>query len=125
MFEEITLNSKYYYHNMISIIMVFVWIIFAFKGYKSTDEKFKYRVSIWIIGFCLIQEVIDFINRIFLDSVYTFSIQRDLPFLQFCQISFYFTLICLFLSNKTLSNNGKYSVNHFFYNLSIKIIYIN
>ena len=114
MFEEITLTNKYYYHNVISCIMLFVWVYFGIKGSSLNNQKSKYKISIWIIIICLIQEIIDFINRIFLDPVYIFSIQKDLPLLQFCQISFYFSLLCIFLTKKDINNN-KYSVNQFLF----------
>ena len=43
-----------------------------------------------------------------------FSIQRDLPFLQFCQISFYFSLICI-LSSKSYNHKDKYSSHNFLF----------
>ena len=115
MFEEIATSSKHYYHNIISFIMLGAWIYFAIKGSYSKNKKFTYKVSAWIIIFCLFQESIDFINRIFLDPNYTFSIQRDLPLLQFCQISFYFSLLCIFFTRKTINHDQKYSLNQFLF----------
>ena len=116
MFEEIAINSKYHYHNLVSFTMLGVWIYAGIKGYKLKSQKFKYDISIWIIIACLIQEFIDFINRIFLDSNYVFSIQQDLPLLQFCQISFYFSLLCIFIARKNINdNNKKYSINQFLF----------
>ena len=42
-----------------------------------------------------ILDIVVLINFI-LDSNYNFSIQRDLPFLHFCQVSFYFSIFCIF-----------------------------
>ena len=70
MLEEITLTNKYYYHNIISCIMLFAWVYFGIIGSRLNNQKSKYKISIWIIIVCLIQEIIDFINRIFLDPVY-------------------------------------------------------
>ena len=100
MFDELAINNKYFYHHIISVIMLVIWIYIGIKGYRIKDFTVRRNISILIIAVCLIQEIIDFINRIFLDSNYLFSIQRDLPFLQFCQISFYFSLLCIFLSKK-------------------------
>ena len=115
MFEEISIDSKYYYHNFLSFIMLAVWVFAAVKGYKLKSYKFKRKISIWIIIGCLTQEIIDFINRMFLDSNYLFSIQTDLPLLQFCQISFYFSLLCIFLTREEVTNDRKYSFNQFLF----------
>ena len=118
MFDELAINNKYFYHHIISVIMLVVWIYVGIKGYRIKDFTVKRNISILIISVCLTQEVIDFINRLFLDSNYLFSIQRDLPFLQFCQISFYFSLLCIFLSKKAIARDGKYSSNQFLFDCS-------
>ncbi len=113
MFAELPTDSKFFYHNMLSIIMVFIWIYFGYKGYKLRNTKALQSLSKWIIVFCLVQEILDFSNRIFLDPSYTFSIQRDLPFLQFCQVSFYFSLACIYLSRY-----NKNKLNQFLFDCS-------
>ena len=115
MFEEISINSKHYYHNIISFIMLGIWIFIGVKGYKLRKYNSKFKISFWILVVCLFQECIDFINRLFLDPMYTFSIQRDLPFLQFCQLGFYFSLLCIYLTKDRVSDNQKYSINQFFF----------
>ena len=95
MFESIPLDNKYFYHNIISLFMLMVWIIVGLKGYNLKDLSIKSKISMYLITFSLLQEIVDFINRIFLDPNYLFSVQRDLPFLLFCQISFYFSLLCI------------------------------
>ena len=85
MLQELPIADKYYYHHCISFIMLGVWIYVGIKGWKSNNQYVKNKLATLIIAVCLIQECIDFINRIFLDSNYIFSIQRDLPLLQFCQ----------------------------------------
>ncbi len=114
MFAELPIDSKYFYHNCLSLIMIVVWIFIFIKGYKIQDDILKNKISKWIIIFCLSQEVLDYINRIFLDSSYVFSIHRDLPFLQFCQISFYFSLICIFYK-RNYDFKGKYSFYNFLF----------
>ena len=118
MFEELPLNSKHFYHNILSIIMLVVWCFFIYKGYKTKDHIIKNKISIWIVSFCFIQEAIDFINRIFLDPIYIFSIQRDLPFLQFCQVSFYFSILCLLYTKKEINKGDNYSLNQFLFDAS-------
>ena len=115
MFTELTIENKYYYHNLISLMMIGMWIYVGIKGYHLKNERLKNRLSIWIISGCLIQESIDFMNRIFLDPNYTFSIQRDIPLLQFCQLSFYFSLLCIFLTKKNVIRGNTYSINQFLF----------
>ena len=115
MLQELPIADKYYYHHCISFIMLGVWIYVGIKGWKSNNQYVKNKLATLIIAVCLIQECIDFINRIFLDSNYIFSIQRDLPLLQFCQISFYFSLLCIFLKRKNINNDTKYSFNQFLF----------
>jgi len=95
--------------------MLMIWFYIGFKGYKLKDHKRRSIISKWIIIFCLLQEMLDFSNRLFLDPLYTFSIQRDLPFLQFCQISFYFSLLCIYLSGYKVKESNKYSYNQFLF----------
>jgi len=109
MFEELNLSQKFYYHNLVSIIMLLLWILIGFKGYQLRNHKNILFTSNWIIIICLIQEALDYINRLYLDLNYTFSVQRDLPFLQFCQISFYFSLICIVLSKKIKFEKTKFT----------------
>tara|TARA_Y100001978_G_scaffold189122_1_gene191123 strand:+ start:5096 stop:5872 length:777 start_codon:yes stop_codon:yes gene_type:complete len=118
MLEEISLIDKYFYHNCFSVITTLVTIYIGYNGYKLKNKKNIRFFSFCIIIFCLIQEVFDYINRLFLDNSYLFSIQQDLPFLQFCQISFYFSLLCIFYSNKRISPNKNYSLNQFFFDVS-------
>ena len=118
MLQELDINSKYYYHNIVSFIMLGFWIYVGIKGYKLRNSNNKHKISMGIILFCLILESIDYINRMFLDQSYTFTVQKDLPFLQFCQISFYFTLICIYISKKNNVINKKYTINQFLFDSS-------
>jgi len=109
MFNELSLENKYFYHNLISFFMFLVCIYAGIKGYLLRDSKIKDKITLFFISFCLFQEIMDYANRFFLDPIYTISIQRDLPFFQFCQISFYFSLICMFLmigKKNSLKKNG-------------------
>ena len=118
MLEQITLDSKYYLHSILSLLMLGFWIYIFYKGVSFKERKYKHKVSILIVSFCLVQEIIDYMNRIFLDPNYTFSIQSDLP-LQFCQISFYFSLLCIIFSMKNRESNNKYSVNQFLFDSAL------
>ena len=118
MIQALEFTDKHFYHNLISFIMLGIWIYSGIKGYNLNNIKAKRKISIYIISICLLQELFDFTNRIFLDSDYMFSIQRDLPFLQFCQISFYFSLLCIFFTNNSVSDNQKYSLKQFMFDCS-------
>jgi uncharacterized membrane protein YwaF len=118
MIQSIDIIDKYFYHNCISFIMLGIWIYIGVKGYNLNSIKAKRKISIYIISICLVQELLDFTNRIFLDSDYMFSIQRDLPFLQFCQISFYFSLLCIFFTRDSVYDNQNYSLKQFIFDCS-------
>ena len=90
MFNELSISSKYFYHNCLSILMIFVWLFIFIKGYKVKTHTNKNKISKLIITICLAQEILDYINRIFLDSNYIFSVQRDLPFYNFVRLVFIF-----------------------------------
>ncbi len=105
MFSELSIINKFYYHHLLSILMLGVWCYIGFQGYKLKDQKRRSIISKWIIISCFLQEILDFSNRLFLDPLYNFSLQTDLPLLQFCQISFYFSLLCIYLSMKKVKDS--------------------
>ena len=118
MIQALEFTDKHFYHNLISFIMLGIWVYSGIKGYNLKNIEAKRKISIYIISICLLQELFDFTNRIFLDSDYMFSIQRDLPFLQFCQISFYFSLLCIFFTKNSVNDNQKYSLKQFMFDCS-------
>ena len=89
-------NLLYYYHNFLTIIMVFLWIAFSFIGHKIQNKHIVYKITCGLIIFSVLQEVLDYINRIFFDELYVISFQSDLP-LQFCSIGYYFSVFGLFM----------------------------
>ena len=94
-------EELYYYHNLLTIIMIFFWVAISFLGYKAKNKEFIKKISYGLISFSIIQEILDYINRFFLDELYTISLASDLP-LQFCSIGYYFSLfgIIMVISNK-------------------------
>jgi len=108
MFHQITLNQALEYHIVISWIMCFFIFSFSFLGYylnkhyKETD--YIKNISIFLIIFCISQEILDHLNRFFLDINYTMSWQRDLP-IHFCHIAFYFSLIAIYCKIKKDTTN--------------------
>tara|TARA_B000000557_G_C20714143_1_gene417218 strand:- start:170 stop:946 length:777 start_codon:yes stop_codon:yes gene_type:complete len=115
---ELSLIDKHFYHNWLSVITTIITICIGFYGIKLRNIKKIRFFSFCLISFCLIQEIFDYVNRIFLDKSYIFSIQQDLPFLQFCQISFYFSLLCIYFSLKKISIYKNYNLNQFFFDVS-------
>ncbi len=104
MLDRLTLDQAWSHHITISWIMCFFWFLFSFLGYYLKNKNHINNISIFLVFFCLAQEVLDHINRFFWDLDYTVSWQRDLPF-HFCHIAFYFSLIVIYWKiNKKSSN---------------------
>lgn len=78
-----------------------MWILFSFIGYKLKNKVIITKISYGLIGFSIVQEIVDYINRIYLDELYIISLSSDLP-LQFCSIGYYFSVfgIIMVVSNK-------------------------
>ncbi len=91
----------YYFHNLLTTIMIGMWILFSFIGYKLKNKVIITKISYGLIGFSIVQEIVDYINRIYLDELYIISLSSDLP-LQFCSIGYYFSVfgIIMVVSNK-------------------------
>ena len=81
----------YYLHDLLAYVMIAICLLVSYAGYKIKNIKYKKYISIFIIIFCLLQECVDYLNRIFLDELYKISLTTDLP-LQFCNIGFYFSI---------------------------------
>jgi len=82
--------------------MCILWIIFSIVGFylnKNNKIDALRKISYFLISFCIIQEILDYSNRAFLDPNYIFSWQTDLPF-HFCHIAFYFSLIAIYFKIK-------------------------
>ncbi len=91
----------YYFHNLLTCIMIVIWVVFSFIGYKIKNKMIITKISYGLISFAIFQEIADYINRIFLDELYIISLSTDLP-LQFCSIGYYFSVfgIIMAVSNK-------------------------
>ncbi len=87
----------YYYHNSLTLFMLGVWMIFSYIGYSFNKRPIIHKISYGLIIFSILQEILDYINRIYLDELYTLSFASDLP-LQFCSIGYYFSLIGLVMA---------------------------
>jgi len=94
------------YHNQLTAIMVIIWGMAVFAGYKIKNQQYKKRISYIIIIFALSQEIVDYINRFLLDELYHTSLRTELP-LHFCAIGFYFSLAGIFIASNNKKINPK------------------
>ena len=108
-------EQLYYYHNLLSIIMLFICILFCYLGCRLKSYRSKKKLSLFLIYFCLLQEFIDYVNRIYWDDLYHFSWATDLP-LQFCVIGFYFSIIGVYLGMSYKKINHK--TEQFFFDVA-------
>jgi len=99
-------EQLYYLHDTLTIFMVFIWLTIVYLGLVLNNNKYKTYISYGLIGFAIIQEILDYINRIFLDELYDFKLSTDLP-LQFCIIGFYFSLFGIYMSISKKKFNPK------------------
>jgi len=100
-------EKLYYYHNLLTIIMVFSWITISYLGIKIKNKDLITKISYCLIGFSVIQEILDYLNRLFVDELYTMSLSADLP-LQFCSIGYYFSLIGIVMAVSKKKYNMKF-----------------
>ena len=99
-------EQLYYLHDLLTYIMIGLCLIISYVGYKIKTTKLKTQISIIIIAFCITQEIIDYLNRIFFDELYNFSLGTDLP-LQFCVIGFYFSIVGIIMAVANKNFNPK------------------
>ena len=105
--KPLSTELLYYFHNLLTLIMLGVWIVFSFIGYKLKNQKTITKISYGLIGFSILQEIMDYTNRIFLDELYVISLSTDLP-LQFCSIGYYFSIIGIIMSISEKKYNIKF-----------------
>jgi len=105
--KPLSTELLYYFHNLLTFIMIGVWIVFSFIGYKLKNQKTITKISYGLIGFSILQEIMDYTNRIFLDELYVISLSADLP-LQFCSIGYYFSIIGIIMSVSEKKYNIKF-----------------
>ena len=104
--KMLSYDELYIYHNQTTMLMVIVWALVSYLGYKLTNDRHKQRISYTIVAFGLAQEALDYINRIFLDQAYSMSLNTDLP-LHFCHFGFYFSLAGIIMAVKNSQVNPK------------------
>ena len=99
-------EQLYYLHDLLTYIMIGLCLIISYAGFKIKAPRLKIQISLVIIIFCVTQEILDYLNRIFFDELYIFSLGTDLP-LQFCVIGFYFSIFGIIMAIADKSFNPK------------------
>ena len=99
-------DQLYHLHDSLTLLMIGVSLIIIYLGIMLKNNRYKLYISYGLIGFAVIQELIDYINRIFLDELYNFKLSTDLP-LQFCVIGFYFSLFGIYMTVSKKKFNPK------------------
>jgi len=87
-------QALYDSHNLITLILFFVWLIVCVLGYKLKNDIYKKNITIFFISISFIQEFFDYLNRFLFSDLYIVKIQTDLP-LQLCHFAYWFSVICL------------------------------
>ena len=108
--SPITDNQLFHFHNIITNYMIIVWFVFAVIGFLIKSRGLILKITYFLIGLSFVQEILDYINRIFINDLYVVELSEDLPF-QLCHIAYWLTVICLIMS--VSNKNYKYK-NYFF-----------
>ena len=99
-------EQLYVLHDYMSIVMLIVCVLICYAGYTLTSQTYKKYVSYTLVAFCILQEGLDYVNRIYLDELYNFSLSTDLP-LQFCVIGFYLSIFGIIMNVSSVRFNPK------------------
>ena len=91
-------EQLYLLHDYLTGVMIIVCIIIVYLGITINNSKYKAYISYGLISFALVQEILDYLNRIVLDELYDFKLSTDLP-LQFCVIGFYFSIFGIYMAS--------------------------
>ena len=104
--RTLSADQLYLLHNSLTIFMIGLCLITIYLGIKIKSNKHKLYISYGIISFAIVQEIIDYANRIFLDELYDFKLSTDLP-LHFCIIGFYFSIFGIYIAITDKKYNAK------------------
>ncbi len=91
-------EQLYLLHDYLTGVMIIACIIIVYLGITINNSKYKAYISYGLISFALVQEILDYLNRIVLDELYDFKLSTDLP-LQFCVIGFYFSIFGIYIAS--------------------------
>ena len=87
-------EALYSAHNSITLVLIVIWAIVCFLGYKITDDTYKRNITLLLISISFLQEIFDYLNRFLFSDLYIVKIQTDLP-LQLCHFAYWFSVACL------------------------------
>lgn len=84
-----------------TILMAIICLAVVYFGLVIKSNYQKRLISYILIAFAVVQEIVDYANRIIFDEKYNFQLSTDLP-LHFCVIGFYFSIFGIYIavSNK-------------------------
>lgn len=99
-------DQLYFYHDSLTIFMAVICLIIVYLGLTIKNQHYKKYISYGLISFALLQEMLDYSNRIFFDKLYDFKLSTDLP-LQFCVIGFYFSIFGIYMATSDKKFNPK------------------
>ena len=99
-------EQLYFLHNAMTGFMVAMCFLIVFLSFKIKNQKHKMYVSYLLISFSILQECLDYANRLLFDQLYDFKISTDLP-LQFCTIGFYFSVFGIYMAVSNKKFNAK------------------
>ncbi|MBI64938.1 MAG: TIGR02206 family membrane protein [Candidatus Marinimicrobia bacterium] len=111
--QPLTDLELYSSHNMITYYMLIIWCVFILFGIIIKSKQNLIYITYFLIGLSIIQEILDYINRIFINDLYTVSLVQDLP-LQLCHFTYWSSVICLIVS----VSNKKYKFSNVLFNCS-------
>jgi len=104
--KNLPLDQLYFLHNSLTVFMIGACLIIIFLGVTIKARWKKLFISYGLISFCIIQEILDYLNRIFFDELYSFKFSTDLP-LHFCVIGFYFSIFGIYMAISHKKFNSK------------------
>ena len=104
--KTLSADQLYFLHDSLTIFMIGLCLVIIYLGIKIKNDKHKLYISYGIISFAIVQEIIDYANRIFLDELYDFKLSTDLP-LHFCIIGFYFSIFGIYIAITDKKYNTK------------------
>jgi len=104
--ETLDHQQLYFLHNSLTLFMIGVWFVIIYLGVTIKNTKCKLYISYGLISFAIFQEILDYLNRIFFDDLYDFTLATDLP-LQFCVIGFYFSIFGIYMAITDKKFNAK------------------
>ena len=61
-------NQLHFFHDSLTIFMIGVCLVICYLGITIKDSRLKTYISYGLISFAIMQEILDYLNRIFFDE---------------------------------------------------------